>query len=459
MNRKALAKKIDDLTVSVKQRSHGKPKSVILTDHHGVSWRTLDVPCGTGNAVYVSMPPKIIDVFGPERGEVDYRGAFGGRGSGKSFNLAKMAAILGFIEPLRILCTRELQVSIQESFHAEVKNAIESETWLSDAYDVGENYVRGFNGTKFIFKGLRHNITAIKSMAQIDICVVEEAEDVPEYSWVDLDPTIRAPKSEIWPIWNPKKDGSPTDIRFKKKPPARSRIVEMNHRDNPFFTERLENTRLNDQMRMDTADYNWIWEGKYLKHSKEQIFANRAVTRSFEPTNDFDGPYYGIDFGFSQDPSTCVKCWVFDNKLYIEYDVARVGLDIDDTADMFIKHVPGVEHHTSRADCARPESISFLRKPHPKEGEPNLPMIESCTKWPGSVEDGITFMKSFDEIVIHPRCIDTANEFANYSYKVDRLTGDVLTDIVDDHNHLIDAIRYALGPMIQSFGAAGVMEW
>jgi len=78
----------------------------------------------------IRLPPKLVPVFTPPRGAVQYRGARGGRGSGKSFSFAKMAAIFGYAEPLRILCTREFQASIKESFHAEVKAAISSEPWL-----------------------------------------------------------------------------------------------------------------------------------------------------------------------------------------------------------------------------------------------------------------------------------------------------------------------------------------
>jgi phage terminase large subunit len=133
---------------------------------------------------------------------------------------------------------------------------------------------------------------------------------------------------------------------------------------------------------------------------------------------------------------------VHDRKLFIEYDAAKVGLELDETAEYLKARVPGIEAHTSRADSARPESISYLKR-H------GLPRIEGVDKWKGSVEDGIQFMRSFDEIVIHPRCRDAVNEFLLYSYNVDRLTGDILPQIVDAHNHIIDAIRYALAPIIK----------
>jgi len=391
----------------------------------------------------IKLPAKLAPVFAPARGQLRYRGAHGGRGSGKSFNFAKMAAVFGYAEKLRILCTREFQVSIKESFHAELKNAIASEPWLAAAYDVGIDYIRGHNGTEFIFRGLRHNMGSIKSMAQIDICIIEEAEDVPEASWIDLEPTIRAPKSEIWTIWNPRTDGSPVDKRFIKATPPRSCIVEMNYWDNPFFPQELEELRQQQHRTFDDATYAHIWEGKYLTRTDAQIFAGKYRVEEFEPHEKlWDGPYYGLDFGFSQDPTAGIKAWVHNRKLYVEYEAGRTGLELDDTADYLAQRIPGIDKAVIRCDNARPESISFIKRN-------GLPRAKPCEKGKGSVEDGIAFIKSFDEVVIHPRCKQTISEFRLYSYKVDRLSGDVLDTIVDSNNHFIDALRYALEPIMK----------
>lgn len=391
----------------------------------------------------IRIAPKLLPVFTPKRGSLRYRGAYGGRGSGKSFTFAKMAAIWGYVEPLRILCARELQVSIKDSMHAEIKNAIRSEPWLAAGYDVGENYIRGHNGTEFIFKGLRHNMSSIKSMAQIDLCIVEEAEDTPEYSWLELEPTIRAPKSEIWVIWNPKKDGSPTDLRFKKSQPPRSKFVEMNWSDNPWFPPELDEQRQHNMSTMEDAMYRHVWEGEYLQHSKAQVFSGKYQQKEFEPQSDWDGPYFGSDFGFAQDPTTAVKCWVYGGDLYIEYECGKIGLELDHTADFIKRNIPGAESHIMRADSARPESISYLKRN-------GLPKMTGVKKWSGSVEDGVEHIKSYGTVYIHPRCTGALSEFRNYSYKVDRLSGDILPVIVDADNHYIDAIRYALNPLIQS---------
>lgn len=399
----------------------------------------------------IKLPPKLVPVFAPARGAAQYRGAWGGRGSGKSFSFAKMAAIWGYAEPLRILCTREFQASIKESFHAEVKAAIASEPWLESHYDVGVDYLRGRNGTEFIFRGLRHSTGSIKSLAKIDLTIVEEAEDVPEASWLALEATVfRQPRSELWPIWNPRKEDSPVDLRFRKNCPANALIVELNHDDNPFFPPGLETLRQREQERLDPATYAHVWEGAYLTNSDAQVLAGKYRIAEFTPQTGWDGPYYGLDFGFSQDPTTAVKCWIHDGTLYVEHEAGRVGLELDETAPYLAERIPDIARHTVRADSARPESISYLKRQ-------GLPQIEPVQKWAGSVEDGVQHLRSYKEIVIHPRCTGTAKEALLYSYKIDRMSGDILPVIIDAHNHYIDAIRYALGPLIKAGKQVGVL--
>lgn len=391
----------------------------------------------------IRLPRKLKPVFAKPRGSVQYRGAHGGRGSAKSFSFAKMAAVFGYAEPLRILCTREFQASIKESFHAELKAAIASEPWLEAHYDVGVDYLRGENGTEFIFRGLRHGVNTIKSLAKIDLTIVEEAEDVPEVSWLALEATVlRTPGSELWPIWNPRLDGSPVDQRFRKKPPPNSLIAELNWQDNPFFPPGLDALRRRDLERLDPNTYAHIWEGAYLVNSDSQVFAGKFRVADFAPSDGWDGPYQGGDFGFAQDPTAAVRCWIKDDQLFIEYEAGRVGLELDDTAPFVTRRIPDFDKHATRWDNSRPESISHLRR-H------GLPRSEAVEKWKGSVEDGIAFMRSFKEIVVHSRCVETIKEMRLYSYKVDRLSGDVLPVLIDANNHYIDAIRYALGPMVK----------
>lgn len=399
----------------------------------------------------LEIPPRLIPVFsGPAR----YRGAHGGRGSAKTRTFALMTAVRAYQaaeagERGVILCGREFMNSLDDSSMEEVKQAIAAVPWLAAYFDCGEKYIRTRNRrVSYAFSGLRHSLDSLKGKARILIAWIDEAESVSETAWLKLGPTVREAGSEIWVTWNPERDGSATDRRFRKSPPAGSRITEVNHDDNPWFPEALENERLADRERLDDRTYSWVWEGAYRENSEAQVLAGKYRVAEFTPGPGWDGPYYGIDWGFSQDPTVGVKLWVHDRRLHVEYEAGRAGLENDDIAGYMSQRLPGIEQHTVRADSARPETISHVRGAGDGRRQA-LPKVVACEKWPGSVEDGIAHLRGYSEIVIHPRCTGFLREARMYSYKVDRLTGDVLPVVVDAHNHYIDATRYALGPLIK----------
>ena len=203
----------------------------------------------------------------------------------------------------------------------------------------------------------------------------------------------------------------------------------------------LEEERLNDKrIRADT--YEHVWEGGFLTITDAQVFRGKYEVKEFEAGHNWDGPYHGLDFGFSQDPTTANQMYVYQDCLYIRREANKVKLELDHTAQFIKDAIPGIEKHAVRADSARPESISYLRR----HGIPNMVSVK---KWPGSVADGVEFMKSFERIYIHPDCPQTARQFRLYSYKIDKNSGDILPIIVDAHNHHIDGIRYGIGPLIQ----------
>jgi len=297
------------------------------------------------------------------------------------------------------------------------------------------------NGTEFIFKGLQ-KMGSIKSLANISIAILEEAEDIGESSWIELEPTIRAPKSELWVIYNPKREGSAVDKRFRKFPPEDAVIAEIHYRDNPWLSEALKRQRIRDMEVMDASTYRHVWDGDYLKSDEATVFANKWKVEEFIPAKNWDGAYFGLDFGFSQDPTAAVKVWIFEENLYIEYEAFKTGLELDDTAHFVKNKIPDIEKYVIRADCARPESISYLKR-H------GLPRVIACKKGKGSVEDGISFIKSHKKVIIHPRCKEIIKEFSLYSHKVDRITGDIMPEIIDAFNHGIDSIRYSIEPAMK----------
>lgn len=401
----------------------------------------------------IEIPPKLIPVFSSN---YRYRGSWGGRGSGKTRTFAKMTAVRGVmfaesgVEGV-ILCGREYMNSLSDSSMEEVKQAIRSEPWLDDYYEIGDNFIRAKNRKVwYVFSGLRHNLDSIKSKARILIAWIDEAESVSEIAWSKLIPTVREEGSEVWVTWNPEIDGSATDKRFRKNPPSNAIIVEMNHGDNPWFPSVLEEERLNDQTRLDPNTYAWIWEGAYLENSDKQILANKYVVQSFPDDlwQKADRLLFGADFGFAKDPNTLLRQFILNDCLYIEYEAYGIGVELDHMPAFYDK-IPESRKWPIKADSARPETISYLKR----QGF----NISAAKKWQGSVEDGITHLRGFKQIIIHPRCKETAKEARLYSYKTDRITGEVLPFIEDKNNHCWDAVRYGLDGYITQKSNAGLL--
>ncbi|EOV9219049.1 PBSX family phage terminase large subunit [Proteus mirabilis] len=401
----------------------------------------------------IEIPPKLIPAF---EGNYRYRCSHGGRGSAKTRTFALMTAIRGYMAAMNgqsgvILCAREYMNSLEESSMEEVKQAIRSVPWLNDFYELGEKYIRTkCRSVNYVFAGLRHNLDSIKSKARILIAWVDEAESVSEIAWTKLTPTVREAGSEIWVTWNPERDGSATDKRFRKNPPDNAVVVEMNYGDNPWFPSVLEEERLSDQERLDSATYAWIWEGAYLENSDKQVLANKYVVKSFPDDlwQKADRLLFGADFGFAKDPNTLLRQFILNDCLYIEYEVYGIGVELDHMPAFYDK-IPESRKWPIKADSARPETISYLKR----QGF----NISAAKKWQGSVEDGITHLRGFKQIIIHPRCKETAKEARLYSYKTDRITGEVLPIIEDKNNHCWDAVRYGLDGYITQKSNAGLL--
>jgi phage terminase large subunit len=194
-----------------------------------------------------------------------------------------------------------------------------------------------------------------------------------------------------------------------------------------------------------------VWLGECRSASDAQIFRGKYVVESFTVPPGADGPYFGLDLGFAADPSVLTKCWVHDSKLYVEAEAWQLHCDIDKLPDL-LRQIPDSHKYTIRCDSARPEAVSYLRA-H------GFPGVVSVDKWPDSIADGIARMRAFEKILLHSSCEHTALEFRLYAHKTDRLTGDVLPDIIDRHNDCCDSLRYALAPLIKGSGPGALLAW
>ncbi len=366
-----------------------------------------------------------------------YKVYYGGRGGAKSWHFALALIILATKSKRRVLCTRQFQSSISESVHKLLLDSIQRLN-LKSFYGVSEKKILCVNGSEFIFHGLAHEVSKIKSLENIDICWVEEAHNVSKKSWEILIPTIRAENSEIWISFNPYFESDETYRRFVKEQLENSIVKKVTYIDNPWFPAVLMEELLRCK-KNDFEAYENIWEGKCLQYSQAQIFKNKYEVQEFSSCENAR-IYQGADWGFSKDPTVLVQIFILENTLYIEHEAYAKNVELDEIAELF-NTIPNSKKYMIKADSSRPETIRYIQKKGFN--------ISAVTKWNGSILDGIAIIKGFDKIIIHPRCKHTLFEAKHYSYKVDRITSEVLPIVEDNHNHCFDAIRYALEPYIK----------
>lgn len=215
----------------------------------------------------VTIPDYMSYLFKPKR----YKVAFGGRGGTKSWTYCQALVIRAAQSKTRILCTREFQQSIRESVIKLLGDTI-SRMGLDYFFDVGVNFIKGKNGSEFIFEGLKNNVTKIKSTEGVDIVFVEEAEAVTEYSWDVLLPTIRKPGSEVWLVFNPFDEMDSTYDRFVTPyyaeieengfyEDATHYILRTSYKENPWFPDELRD-EMEKCKKENYNKYLHIWEGE-----------------------------------------------------------------------------------------------------------------------------------------------------------------------------------------------------
>lgn len=222
------------------------------------------------SAVNFQIPIKFEPLF--LRGKYRNKVYYGGRGGAKSHNFARALLVMGMRESLRIACAREIQKSIKDSVHQLLSDLIRQYD-LQEFYTIQNDKILGKNGTQFMFLGLKHNITGVKSLEGVDILWVEEAENVSANSWEVVIPTIRKPNSEIWCTFNPKNPTDPTWTKFCETPDDRTLSVKVSWEDNPFFPDVLNEERLK-LLQLDPDAYKHIWEGEFDTRHTGYVYAN-----------------------------------------------------------------------------------------------------------------------------------------------------------------------------------------
>lgn len=400
---------------------------------------------GPSSTLRLSIAAKFVPLLRAAR----YKGLHGGRGSGKSHVFAELLVATCLRKTTRAVCVREVQKSLDQSVKLLIEDKIRS-MGVTDAFRILNTHIETPGGGRIIFQGMQnHTAESIKSLEGYEVAWCEEAQSISQRSLDLLRPTIRADGSELWFSWNPNKPTDPVDALLRgESPPQNAVVIEANYMDNPWFPPELRGDMEDDRAR-DPEKFAHVWGGDYSLNSQARVFRNWRV-REFETPHDAVHRF-GADWGFANDPTTLIRCHIEGRDLFVDQEAVEVGCEIDHTPALFAgtdkqkpprwenprghKGIEGAEKWLIRADSARPETVSYMKRKGFR--------ITAALKGQGSIEDGVEFLRSFN-IIVHPRCVNVINELKLYSYKIDPQTEEILPLLDDKNNHTIDALRYAL---------------
>ncbi|MBO4228434.1 PBSX family phage terminase large subunit [Bradyrhizobium neotropicale] len=364
-----------------------------------------------------------------------HKALYGGRGSSKSWSVATYCVVRAMEARKRIVCCRQFQNSIRDSSKELIERRIRDMEVSSEFAVTDRTIVHNKLGSDFLFMGLERNVESIRSLEGADIVWIEEARTINAKSMEVLLPTVRKAGSELIWTWNPELPDDPVDAYFRgPQPPPRSIVTFVDYTDNPFFY----GTELANEMEVlkagNFARYKHVWLGEYDTKHESKVFPNARIGTVVVNSDEMPA-FYGLDFGFGNDPSFITKVDINEHRkqIYIAREASgRVAMDELPT---LIRGVIENDRDLIKADSSQPGTIEFLKRRGFN--------VVAAHKGPGSVKSGINFLQSYD-IVIDPSCEQMREEARLYSWMTDRRTQQILSVPVDANNHGWDSVRYAL---------------
>jgi phage terminase large subunit len=213
-------------------------------------------------------------VFRPLLEPARYKGAFGGRGGGKSQFFAELLVEVCLREPgMLAVCIREVQQTLAQSSKRLIEDKIEA-LGLGASFGIFDDKIKTPGDGLIVFRGMKdYSAESIKSLEGFRRCWIEEAQALSERSLALLRPTIRAPGSEVWACWNPRRKSDAIDVFLRQKKPDNAIVVQANWRDNPWFPAELEEERQTD-LKLYPERYEHTWEGGYARAFVGAYFAS-----------------------------------------------------------------------------------------------------------------------------------------------------------------------------------------
>lgn len=360
-------------------------------------------------------------------------------GSGKSYSVALYLLLLTFEKNRIVLFARYTMTSVAISIFPEFIDKIET-LELSDLFEITKSeIINRQTGSKIIFKGIKagsgQQTANLKSIAGIDTLVIDESEEIPDEETFDkIDLSVRSNRhfNKVILMFNPTTKASWLYERFYESRGIKEGTnlitddITYIHTTYEDIEDKLPESFLKQIKRMkldNPVKYQHIILGGFLDKAEGVIFNNWEIG---EFSNELDFGF-GMDFGFSSDPSTLTKVAI-DNKnkiIYLEELLYKEGLT---TSEIYNEITSKVGRMKIIADNAEPRLIEELKRKGLN--------IEPCVKGAGSIAEGITLIQDY-KMIVSPNSINIIKELNNYVWD-DKKSGKA----IDFYNHSLDGIRY-----------------
>lgn len=378
----------------------------------------------------------ILPVYWPYVRDYDTRFCvfYGGAGSGKSHFVAQKVILKCLQYKRKLLVVRKVGNTLKDSVWAMFLKLLYQMPQVIKSINKSEYTIELINGTIILFKGF-DDPEKIKSIEGITDIVVEEASELTEDDFDQLNLRLRAKSGmlQIHLMFNPVSKANWVYKRFfEKGTPEDTVIIHTTYKDNPHLPQEYINSLLRLE-RTNQAYYKIYVLGDFATLDKLVFPVKTVRLVSQEEVKDLLF-WIGMDFGYTNDPTaiTWGYCDTEKLKLYITGEYNKKGM----TNDVIATTITDLGFAKERiiADAAEPKSIAELKRL-------GINRIIGAVKGPDSVKNGIDRLQRYD-IIIDERCINTIEEFDNYTWVKDKKTGEYINQPVDTFNHHIDSIRY-----------------
>lgn len=400
------------------------------------------------NQVIVHLP----NIVGKHYGEFwrfkgRYKAVKGSRASKKS-STQSLKVITEIIENPNInwLVVRKVERTLRDSCYAQLKWAIHRlkvDNFFKCSTSPLEITYKP-TGQKILFRGLDDPLKVTSITVEVgSLCRlwIEEAYEITSEDAFDrLDESIRGqlPKGmyhQVVLTFNPWSDRHWLKKRFFDEPSKNVLAMTTNYMCNEFLSEAdlvlFEEMKKNPRRYRTAGLGEWgIVEGLVYENWEERVFDVHEI--SIRPSV---RSAFGMDFGYVNDPST-LFCGLVDTvarEIYVFDEMYEKGMSNEDIKDRVSEM--GYSKERIKADSAEPKSIAYLRKA-------GLARIRAAKKGPDSIRAGISIIQDY-KIIIHPRCVNFITEISNYTWDKDKFDN-AINKPIDDFNHLMDAMRYAM---------------